>query len=369
MLYRSYGKTGKRVSLLGFGGMRFRDIEKREANVELMVEAAKAGINYFDTAPGYFGTKSEETFGEAFRELKRLNLPFYCATKTFHSKPDEVRKEIEAQLPRLGVDAIDFYHVWCIASLRTWRERKQDRVLETFLRLKEEGLIRHISVSSHLIGEDIQELLREDVFEGVLFGYSASTFPFREPAFKVIAERNLGAVVMNPLGGGVIPDHPDLFGFVKSRPEETVVEAALRFLFAHEKISSVLVGCRDPDDLRGALRALDGYRPIAPEVFKRIRESIGPAFQDLCTGCRYCVDCPEQIPIPELMDAYNLRKLYRDDKKALNRLKWHWNIAPEEAARCIECGQCEDACTQHLAIVERLKELAALAPPSEPAAS
>lgn len=369
MLYRPYGKTGKQVSLLGFGGMRFRDIEKRDANVELVVEAAKAGINYFDTAPAYFRTQGEETFGEAFRELRRMKLPFYCATKTYKSKPSEVREEIEAQLSRLGVDAIDFYHVWCIATLQTWRERKQDGVIETFLKLKEEGLIRHICVSSHLIGEDIQELLREDIFEGVLFGYSASTFPFREPAFKVIAERNLGAVVMNPLGGGVIPDHPDLFEFVKSRPEETVVEAALRFLFAHEKISSVLVGYRDLDDLRGALRALDGYRPIAPEVFERIRKSIGPAFEDLCTGCRYCDDCPEQIPIPELMDAYNLRKLYRDDKKALNRLKWHWNIPPELAARCIECGQCEDACTQHLNIVERLKELVAIIPPPESAPS
>lgn len=353
--------------MLGFGGMRFGNIDDREANVAFMVEAARAGINYFDTAPGYFGMKSEETFGEAFREFKRQGLPFYCATKIAASEESAIRAEIEAQLPRLGLDAIDFYHVWCVTSLQNWRERKQNRVIETFLKLKEEGLIRHICVSSHLIGEDIQELLREEVFEGVLFGYSAFTFPFRETAFKIIAERNLGAVVMNPLGGGVIPEHPGLFDFIKSRPEETVVEAALRFLFAHDKISTVLVGYRDRNDLQGALRALEGYQPIAPEVFDRMRDSVGDAFRDLCTGCRYCEDCPEQVPIPELMDAYNLRTLYKSDKRALDRLKWHWNIPPEAAARCIECGQCEDACTQHLSIVQRLQEMAALAPSAQPA--
>lgn len=342
--------------------MRFGAIDDRETSVALVVEAAKAGVNYFDTAPGYFGMKSEETMGDAFKEMRRLGLPFYCATKTGRSKPDEIRKEIEAQLTRLGLDSIDFYHMWCVNTLQNWRDRKQNGVIEAFLRLKEEGLIKHICVSSHLIGDDIQELLREEVFEGVLFGYSAFTFPFREPAFKVIAERNLGAVVMNPLGGGVIPDHPELFDFIKTQPDETVVEAALRFLFAHDRISTALVGFRHQEDLRGALKALDGYQPIAAETIEGMRGSVGEAFQDLCTGCRYCDDCPEQVPIPELMDAYNLRRLYRDDKKVLGRLAWHWNIPVEAAAKCIECGQCEDACTQHLEIVERLKELAALSP-------
>ncbi len=362
MLYREYGNTGKRVSLLGFGGMRFRDIDDRESNVRLLVEAAQAGINYFDTAPGYFGTKSEEIFGEAFDELRRVNLPFCCATKTFQSEEKSIREEIESQLQRLRLDAIDFYHVWCVTTLDNWRERKKNGVLDTFRKLKEEGLIRHICVSSHLIGQEIHELVREQIFEGVLFGYSAFTFPFRETAFETIAERNLGAVVMNPLGGGVIPENPDLFEFIKTQPEETVVEAALRFLFAHDHISSVLVGFRDLDDLHGAIRAIDGYQPIDPEQITGMRGSIGQAYRDLCTGCRYCDECPEQVPIPELMDAYNFKQLYGKDERVLSRLKWHWNVPPDLAAKCIECGQCEDACTQHLPIVERLREIAGMTP-------
>ena len=94
MLYKRYGKTGKNVSTLGFGGMRFKEIDNHDRCVEMMVEAARGGVNYFDTAPGYFGTKSEEVYGKGFQELARLGLPYYCATKTFKSQDKEIRKEI-----------------------------------------------------------------------------------------------------------------------------------------------------------------------------------------------------------------------------------------------------------------------------------
>ena len=82
MIYLKYGKTGKQVSLVGFGGMQFGDIDNRDECVETMLRAARGGINYFDTAPGYFGTKSEEVFGLGFEEMRREGLPFYSATKT-----------------------------------------------------------------------------------------------------------------------------------------------------------------------------------------------------------------------------------------------------------------------------------------------
>ena len=98
MIYKSYGTTGKQCSVLGFGGMRFKSIDDQDACVEMMIEAAKGGVNYFDTAPGYFGVKSETVFGAGFKELRKQNLPFYCATKTFASTEKAIRKEIEAQL-------------------------------------------------------------------------------------------------------------------------------------------------------------------------------------------------------------------------------------------------------------------------------
>ena len=362
MIYKNYGNTGKQCSNLGFGGMRFQAIDDPEACVEMMVEAAKGGVNYFDTAPAYFGVKSEEVFGRGFVELKRLGLPFYSATKTFEATEAGVRKEIDRQLKRLNLEAIDFYHVWCIISLDNWAERKGKGVLRAFRNLKDEGLIRHICVSSHLIGDQIKELLNEEIFEGVLFGYSAYNFSIRRKAFETIAARNLGCVVMNPLGGGIIPQNPEIFEFIKSRPDQSVVEAALHFLFSHEAITTALVGFGTLQEVREALRAVDTYAGVDPEHIERIEKAASEAFLDLCTGCQYCDHCPEKIPIPKLMDAYNHFKIYGTKDKALDRLKWHWNIPPSAAAECTECGQCEEACTQHLPIIQRLKEIAALGP-------
>jgi uncharacterized protein len=359
MISREYGRTGKRLSILGFGGMRFQDIRDRQACAALMVEAARSGVNYFDTAPDYFGTKSEEVFGEAFKEMRRSGLPFYCATKTMRSTEKAVRQEIEGQLTRMGLPAIDFYHVWCVTSLPGWQKRKANGVLAAFRKLKEEGLVRHIAVSSHLIGDEIRELLSEGVFEGVLFGYSAYNFKARERAFDAISAHSLGCVVMNPLGGGLIPQNPKIFAVLK-RKGETVVQGALRFLFSHERITCALVGAANPEQLREAVAAANSFTPLEPTEMATLKASLGGALEGLCTGCRYCDGCPEGIPIPKLMDAYNHRILYGGNKHLTDRLSWHWDLSPAEAGRCTRCGQCEEKCTQHLPIMDRLADIAKL---------
>jgi len=359
MLYREYGQTGKKVSLLGFGGMRFAHVDDHEECVRTMVAAAEGGVNYFDTAPGYFETRSETVFGKAFAEFRRRNLPFYAATKTFAATPDAIRKEIEAQLKRLDIPAIDFYHIWCITDLDGWRGRKKDGVLETFRKLKEEGLIRHICVSSHLIGEEIKELLMEGVFEGVLFGYSAYNFRTRQAAFDAIKEKKLGAVVMNPLGGGVIPDNPDRFTFIQ-RPGEGIVAAALRFLWDHAEITSTLVGFQTIEQVREVLAAIEGYQPRTAAELAALKSGAQESFEGICTGCAYCDDCPQGVPIPKFMDTYNQKILNGEGgvDPIGNRLKWHWSLDRSVAGQCTACGQCEQACTQHINIIERLREIA-----------
>jgi predicted aldo/keto reductase-like oxidoreductase len=358
MLYRDYGKTGKKVSMLGFGGMRFNNVSDTDECVAMMLDAAEAGVNYFDTAPGYMGTKSEQVFGEAFKEFGRKNIPFYSATKTFKAEEGAIRRELDEQLRRLNVDHIDFYHVWCITTLEDWEGRKKKNVLAAFQKLKEEGLIGHICVSSHLIGNQIRELLMEGVFEGVLFGYSAYNFNIRAAAFEAIKKHNLGCVVMNPLGGGLIPQNPRVFDFVRTREEESVVEGALRFLFSHDEISTALVGFGNRGHVAEAVAAVKGYKKVAAEAMERMREHIRESFRDLCTGCRYCDECPEGIPIPKFMDAYNHKLLYGKEKELFDRLAWHWSISKDIAGTCVECGLCEKLCTQHLPIMSRLGEIA-----------
>ncbi|GHV85419.1 aldo/keto reductase [Spirochaetia bacterium] len=371
MIYRDYGKTGKKVSLLGFGGMRFQHIDDHDECVRMMVKAAEGGVTYFDTAPAYFDIKSETVFGKGLAELRRKKLPYYTATKTFKSTEADIRREIDAQLKRLDVPAIDFYHVWCITSLENWAARKKDGILNTFRKLKDEGLIKHICVSSHLIQDEIETLLMESsggpgsggleaegIFEGVLFGYSAYNFKTREKAFNAVRAKKLGAVVMNPLGGGIIPEHPELFGFIM-RPGESAVAAGLRFLWDHRDISVTLVGFRSEADVAAALAAVEGYQPRSEAELVLVKEKAGTSFEGLCTGCAYCDDCPQGIPIPRYMDAYNQKMLSsRGDGAMQERLGMHWSIQAADAGKCVECGQCEEACTQHIPIIERLKYIA-----------
>jgi predicted aldo/keto reductase-like oxidoreductase len=363
MIYREYGKTGEKVSLLGFGGMRFADVDNHDECVRMMVRAAKGGVTYFDTAPGYFETRSETVFGLGLRELRRLKLPYAVATKTFKTTESDIRAELDAQLKRLDVSAVDFYHVWCVLSPQNWQARKKDGILDTFRKLKEEGLIKHICVSSHLIQDDIEDFLMEDVFEGVLFGYSAYNFKTRQKAFNAIRAKKLGAVVMNPLGGGIIPQHPELFKFITQNPNESSVSAGLRFLWDHKEITTTLVGFATEKEIDEALESMDAYKPRTEAELKAVMENAEGQFEGLCTGCAYCDDCPKEIPIPQFMDAYNQKMLaaQNGDSTLKERLKMHWAISRKLAAECISCGQCESACTQHLPIISRLQEIAGLA--------
>lgn len=362
MIYRTYGQTGVEVSAIGFGGMRFQQ-DDPAGSAAVMKAAYDAGINYFDTAPGY--GKSEDIFGMALKEMlpTREEKPFYVSTKSSKSKPSEIRRDLEKSLRRMGLDYVDFFHMWCVLTREDYESRKASKALQEFDRLKEEGLVKHVCVSTHLAGHDIDLLLRDYPFDGVLLGYSVMNFAYREGGLVAAADLGMGSVVMNPLGGGIIPQHTDRFDFVRTREDETVVEAALRFLLNDSRITVALVGLSTQEQLDEAVRAVDGYEPIASHDVRHIRSQLSDAFNEMCTGCAYCDDCPQGVPVPKLMEAYNHYLLNGNPQDALNRLRWHWGIGPDDDVlqACVECGLCEQACTQRLSICERLKELRAMA--------
>ena len=358
MIYHTYGSTGIEVSAVGFGGMRFTNSHGVDPCASLVKAAYDKGVNYFDTAPGY--EKSEEIFGAAFKQMNktRAQKPFYVATKSNKPEPEQIRKEIETSLKRMNLDYIDFYHVWYVLSFDEYQSRKAKGALAEFERLKEEGLVRHICVSTHMTGTDIDKMLNDYPFEGILMGYSAMNFAYREAGLDSAAKLGLGVVVMNPLGGGLIPQNPDRFAFVKTRTEETVVEGALRFLINDPRITVALVGLSNQDQLAEAISAVDGYKSFPNTAIDKIRASLEDSFNELCTVCRYCDNCPEGIPVPKMMDVYNRHVLKSEDPiEMINQLRWHWGISLQDnhLDDCTECGECEAACTQKLPIIERLK--------------
>lgn len=357
MQFAQYGKTGLQVSRLAFGGMRFESPNDTSRMAEVVLAAREQGINYFDTAPGYCADQSEIIFGEAVRQMRAMPGEFYLSSKT--SKPDAegVRADLGRSLERLKTDRIDFYHCWYLLTLEGWQARKSEGALDELLKARQDGLIRHLVFSTHLMGDEIRSVIGEEIFEGVTLGYNAANFAYRKAGVQAAAEAGIGVVVMNPLGGGVITQNPDTFGYIRSTSGQSVLEAALNFLWAHEQITATLVGFRNIQDVETAAAAWKKYDGGVRPDFGRMEQQVSKAFDSLCTGCRYCHDCPEGIPVFKYMEAYN-QMILKGGESLRDRLKWHFGIDDlSELDKCTSCGNCEQACTQHLPILQRFEEM------------
>lgn len=363
LLTRVYGKTGIAVSAVGFGGMRFKTLEDPDACVALVLRAYEGGVTYFDTAPGYCQGQSEVFFGRAFQQMRRTRhkRPFTVSTKSAKREPDALRADLEQSLKNMGLDAVDIFHVWCVTSWEDYQARHAKGIFRMCEQLRAEGLIRHIAMSTHMPGEDIARALRDYPLDGVLLGYSAMNFPYRDAGVQAASELGCAVVVMNPLGGGMIPQHPERFACLRTGPSETVAQGALRFLLADPRITVALVGMGEPRDVDEALAAASREAVLPPGQIERIRAQLNERFDQLCTGCRYCEPCPQGVPIAKLMDVYNHAELNAGQvRAAIGRLQGHWGIALDDPCleACVQCGRCEALCTQKLPIEDRLRAVA-----------
>jgi predicted aldo/keto reductase-like oxidoreductase len=365
MKYSEYGKTGKMVSAVGFGGMRF-DMEKSfEENAEIVKYAFEKGINYFDTAPGYFDGKSEQIYGIAFKDIPRDK--FYVTTKlmpVYVKDAQDAYDKVRQSLDRLQLDCIDFFHVWCLRKMEHFDlAMKSDGLYEALLRCKEEGLVKHIVFSSHQKGNEVRNVIESGKFEGVLLGVNILNFPYRWDGVLAAQEHGMGVVAMNPLAGGLIPQNEESLKFLAAEGE-TPTEAALRFLIANPNITVALNGFTTREHIDTACRIADEAEPMTEAELEKIKEHISDSAVSICTSCGYCDICPKGIPIPKYMQIYNDKVLFNvPDDQMIERMKFQheWGLLAEDrprAAACIACGRCEQSCTQHLPIIERLKEMA-----------
>jgi hypothetical protein len=359
MWTKPYGKTGVDVSVIAFGGMRFVHPADLDASAAVVHYAHARGINYFDTAPFYCEDKSEEIMGHAFRTLPRSS--FYVSTKCGSPDGDELRASLERSLKRLQVDCIDFFHIWCLLRPDQLEERIRKGAIGAAQKAREEGLIKHLVVSSHLGGEDNTTVLDSGLFEGITIGYNALNFPFRVKTLDAAARHNVGVVTMNPLGGGLIPRNAERLAFLKGPLDRDVVQPAIRFNISQPAITAALVGFSSEREVDEAVAAVEDFAPYPAAHIEQVKANIGASFEGFCTGCGYCLPCPAEVQIPKMMDAFNAKILDGSDGAITDRLKWHWGLAADAAAACIDCGACETVCTQHLPIRDRLKAIAALA--------
>jgi hypothetical protein len=357
VLHKLYGHTNLSVSAIGFGGMRFLATDDIGRCAALVRYAHARGINYFDTAPYYCDDRSEAIVGQGLSGLPRAS--YYVATKSGQAKGAELRAELERSLTRLGVDKIDFFHIWCLMSAEDWQNRLRGGAVDAARKAQEEGLVRHLVCSSHMPGEDLARVLESGAFAGVTLGYNAINFPYRQAAVSAAADRGLGVVAMNPLAGGLVARSAERFAFLRQADDPSVVTGALRFLLADPRVTVALVGFSAEREVDEAVSSAEQVEEASAAMVARLREHVEASFDELCTGCDYCLPCPQELPISRLMDVYNVRLLGGSDDELLDRYQWHWSIRRHLAAECSECGDCEPRCTQHLPIRERLGQLPA----------
>jgi len=296
MIYRKYGQTDKDVSAIGFGGMRFPNSDSNEKNAELLLHAHERGINYFDTAPGHCDDTSEDISGIALRQMKPGT--FYVSTKCGSPDGTELRTSLERSLERLGVDRIRFFNIWRIKSAEGWESRKKGGAVDALLRARDEGLVEHVVCSTHMTRAEAAKMFDEKKFEGVTLGYNAVNFPFREQIVADARRHAMGVVAMNPLNGGLIPQHAERFDFIRSEGDANVVHAALRFIVSNPEIASALVGFNTKEEIDQAVDSMEHFIPLSPDQQTTIKAHIADSFKGLCTGCGHCLPCPQGLQDP-----------------------------------------------------------------------
>ncbi|MGX9755197.1 aldo/keto reductase [Clostridioides difficile] len=367
MRYVEYGKTGKMVSVVGYGGLRF-DLEKSDQeNADLIKYAYEKGINYFDTAPGYCDDRSEDIFGLAFRQMiKEGKTDFYVSTKGKPKVYDTSEKAIDAvkkSIERLGVSKINFYHIWNIRKMEHYEfAMRPEGQYEGLLKCKEEGLIDHIVFSSHQPGDEVIKVLDENKFEGVTMGINILNFPYRLKGAKHAIENGYGVVAMNPLSGGTIPKYNEELSFL-TREGENAIESALRFNIGIPQINISLIGVNKKQDIDDACKIADENKIYSDEDIHDIETRLSKNMNEICTGCGYCKVCPKDINTPAYMLFYNEKQMFKKSDEEMTKSVYglaHWNYAMNSKAKakeCVACGKCEIECTQHLPIIDRLKEI------------
>lgn len=330
MEYITLGKTGLKISRLGFGGIPIQRVDAA-ATKELIKSMVEKGINYIDTARGY--TVSEEYLGEA---LEGCRDKFILATKSMARTKEAMAADIETSLKNLRTDYIDIYQVHNPNLEQLDQVMAPGGALEALFEAKEAGKIGHIGLTGHTI-ELFEKAVDLDWVETFMFPYNIVERQ-GEDLMRKCTENNIGFIVMKPMAGGAIED-PTL---------------ALRFICANPDVSVVIPGMYDLKEIDMNLAAVKDTSPLSAEELQKmdvIREQLGSNF---CRRCNYCQPCSVGIGISNVflfqgyLDRYGLEDWARERYATL----------PVKASACIECGACEPRCPYNLPIREMLKDAA-----------
>ena len=361
MIYRQLGRTGLKVSQLGFGAMRLPMVGEKEnarINRELAIpmihRAFEGGVNYIDTAVGYCNQDSQRAVGEA---LKGWREKIIVSTKNPYYGEDEKQwwTNLENSLARLDVQHIDIYNHHGI-NWTGYTTNVEPRVSTWMRKAHDQGLIKHICCSFHDNNDSLKRVVDTGYVESITLQYNLLDRQLEE-SIAYAHEKNVGVVVMGPVAGGRLGATSDVLGSLVPSIAR-VPELALRFVLANPNVTVALSGMSTMQHVEENIAVAsdpvtlsDAERAAIAEHLERLKK-----MADLyCTGCNYCKPCPNKVDIPGVFGKYNMARVYG-----------LWDLAKQQYAGmlrqgsgadlCIECGECEPKCPQHLHIREQLKE-------------
>jgi predicted aldo/keto reductase-like oxidoreductase len=339
------------------GGKKVFD---HEESVRIMHRAFELGVNYIDSAPYYCDGESEIIVGKALKGRRdrvkvstKLPLVGDCTAAS-------VRATLEKSLKNLDTGYIDFYHLWGI-SWDDYEKKFRGAIHEEMLKAKSEGLIKHLSFSFHDKPASLVSLVDTGCFDSVLCQYNLLDRS-NEQAIAYAHEKGLGVNVMGPVAGGRLgAPSPEILGLLPGGTKSSA-EIALRFVLSNPSVCCALSGM-------GTIAMVEenaeiAYRPLAltetekAQVLASMEEK--KKLADLyCTGCRYCMPCPQGVDIPRIFELMNLHRVYGQTaaaKASYARLGKEGDEGSLPVSSCVECGLCEEKCPQEIEIRKRLKE-------------
>ena len=363
------GYLGEEIKKLGFGLMRLPqkdgiiDVDQVKEMVDLFLDN---GFTYFDTAWAYAG--SEDAIRQALVERyprDRYQLATKNAAWINCKTKEEAYAQFDTSLAQTGAGYFDFYLLHNLGEHRThyfddfdmwnWVQEK-----------KKAGLIRHIGFSFHSTPEELDALLNahpEMEFVQLQINYADWDNPSVQSrrCYEVAKKHNKPIIIMEPVKGGMLATPPESIEkiFKASEPESSVASWAVRFAAGLEGVITVLSGMSNVEQMKDNLSYMKSFKGLTDtqkDILKQAQEELKKIPLIPCTSCNYCAKvCPMNIGISGSFTAMNYLTLYRDKGAAKNQENWLVDRhGLKHVNECIQCGKCEEACPQHIAIRDNL---------------
>ena len=364
---------GKDIFKLGFGLMRLPKNADGSIDIEQTIRMTdaflEAGGTYFDTAYVYDGGGSEEAVRKALtervpRDRYTIATKLHAAAAGCHDE-ESAKRQFDKSLERTGAGYFDFYLLHAIQR-STYRKYDEYRIWDYVKDLKAKGLVKNWGFSFHADPALLAHLLtiHPDVdFVQLQINYADWENPgvASRECYEIVRKHGKPIVVMEPVKGGAlakpIPEVEKIFK--EADPKASCASWAIRYVASLDGILSVLSGMSNMEQMEDNLSFMKNFKPLTPaeqEVIKKAQAALEHDKSIKCTACHYCTDgCPKNIPIPEIFAVKN----DEDHHKSWDGGKRKYVVAVVgrgKASDCIECGQCEGACPQHLPIIKLLKE-------------